>query len=98
MAIITIPIITPRIETWYPSFWQDRGRSSSKLINTMMPATKAREKDKTAVLRKGININTAMTAPAGSLNPDRKEYQNAFGYQSILSQIKTLCNLFVTEG
>jgi len=77
-AIINMPRSMPEIERWYPPHSQDKGSSSSKLIKTMIPATKARQKYIIVDDRTGISINKARTAPSGSAKPDRKEYKNAF--------------------
>ena len=45
--------------------------------NTMTPATTASAIDRTAALKNGMRTRIARTAPAGSANPERNEYQKA---------------------
>ena len=75
--MINMPIRIPKIAIWPTSPSYERGKSSSKLIKIMIPATKAREIDRVVAVKKGLRIAIPMSAPAGSAIPDSSEYQNA---------------------
>ena len=53
------------------------GSSSSKEMNTMIPATPANSTPNTVSFIMGRNTNHPSSAPRGSARPDKKEYRNA---------------------
>ena len=57
---------------------RERGNSSSKLMKTIIPATKANAILSTKGLMKGNRTKKPMTAPIGSEIPERRDQRNAF--------------------
>ena len=56
----------------------ERGNNSSKLINTIIPATKANVRLSTNGVIKGNNTKKPISAPIGSEIPERRDQMNAF--------------------
>lgn len=54
------------------------GSNSSKLMKTIMPATKAKARLSTNGVIKGNNTKKPITAPISSEIPERKDQRNAF--------------------
>ena len=75
---MAIPTMIPTTDVWLSSSLNVSGSSSSKLMNTIIPATNARVTAMTVVVKYGIKNNIAIIAPIGSTRPDNVAYQNAF--------------------
>lgn len=54
------------------------GSSSSKLMNTIMPATNAKAVLSTKGVMNGNRTKNPMIAPIGSASPERRDQRNAF--------------------
>lgn len=59
------------------------GSSSSREINTIMPATPAKRMPKTRSLIMGMRSSHPMRAPTGSARPERKEYRKALPLEPV---------------
>ena len=57
---------------------RESGNSSSKLMKTIIPATKANAKLSTNGVMNGDNTKKPMIAPIGSEIPERRDHRNAF--------------------
>ena len=57
---------------------RESGNSSSKLMKTIIPATKANAKLSTNGVMNGDNTKKPMIAPIGSDIPERRDQRNAF--------------------
>jgi hypothetical protein len=77
-AITAIPDTRPYIDRWCSPYFSAEGRSSSREIKTIIPATAAKIIPKTISFINGIKIRYPIKAPIGSDRPDRKEYKKAF--------------------
>lgn len=73
-----MPDITPKIGVCSLPNDLAAGTSSSTESEIIIPATTARSIPNKLVFRKGININAATAAPAGSLKFDKKDLKNVF--------------------
>jgi len=74
----TIPVIMPAMAICPSVFSYAKGSSSSKLINTMIPATNASEYARMCGEMNGNRIKIPINAPIGSAMPERNEYVKAF--------------------
>ena len=57
---------------------RERGSSSSRLMNTITPATNANAMLSMKGLMNGNNTKKPMTAPIGSAIPERSDHRKAF--------------------
>ena len=72
-AITAIPATMPQVELSRLPYSPAEGRSSSKEMNTMMPATPANRMPSAGPDRTGRSSSHPRRAPRGSARPDRRE-------------------------
>ena len=77
-AITIIPIITPMIVILLFSYSCAIGISSSKEINTIIPATAEKSNPKIVSLKNGRKTRYPTIAPIGSVIPDKNDIKKAF--------------------
>ena len=76
--MIAIPIMIPVMAVCAASSSYARGKSSSKLIKTIIPATKAKNKAIKVSFKNLANKSNPSKAPIGSAIPARNEKKKAF--------------------
>ena len=77
-VIVSIPRKRLVIARCASPWLRESGNSSSKLMKTIMPATKANAMLSTKGLMKGNRTKKPMIAPIGSEIPERRDQRNAF--------------------
>ena len=78
VVIVSMPTKRLAIARCASPWLSERGNSSSKLIKTIITATKANVRLSTNGVMNGNNTKKPMSAPIGSEIPERRDQINAF--------------------
>lgn len=78
VVIVSIPMKRLAIARCVSPWPRERGNNSSKLMKTIIPATKANARLSTYGVMNGNSTKNPISAPIGSEIPERRDQRNAF--------------------